>query len=222
MKRTKLRDRILPSYTKKEEILHWLSHGAGAVFAVIVTVLSAVKASAGGAAAVTGAAIYGASMIILYASSSVYHFLKAGSAKQVLRIIDHCTINLLIAGTYTPILLCSIRPISEFWAWTIFAVVWGLGIIAAVLTSIDLKVYSKFSMLCYLGMGWSIFLAGDTILKALPIEAFIYLLLGGVAYTIGAIIYGIGKKHRYFHFIFHLFALLGSVLQFICVYYFVI
>ncbi len=222
MKRTKLCDRPLPTYTMPEEILHSLSHAVGAVFGVIVLVLCVIKASAQDAWAIVGAAIYGASMIILYAASSTYHAVKPGIAKQVMRIIDHSTINLLIAGTYTPILLCAIRPVSELWAWVIFAIVWGFGIIAAVLTSIDLKAYSKFAMACYIGMGWSIFLAGDTVLKALPIEAFIYLLLGGVAYTVGAVIYGIGKKRCYFHFVFHLFALLGSVLQFVCVYFYVI
>ncbi len=222
MKRTKLCDRPLPTYTRPEEFLHSLSHAVGAVFGVIVLILCVIKASSQDAWAVVGAAIYGASMIILYTASCVYHAVRPGIAKQVMRIIDHSTINLLIAGTYTPILLSAIRPVSSMWAWIIFAVVWGFGIIAAVLTSIDLKNYSKFAMACYIGMGWSIFLAGDTVLKALPIEAFIYLLFGGVAYTVGAVIYGIGKKHRYFHFIFHLFALLGSVLQFICVYFYVI
>ncbi len=222
MKRTRLSDRPLPTYTKKEEALHSASHTLGAVFGIFVLILSVIKASSGGPWAVTGAAIYGASMIVLYTASSIYHAVKPGIAKQVMRIVDHSTINLLIAGTYTPILLCAIRPISEMWAWIIFAVVWGFGIVAATLTSIDLKIYSKFSMACYIGMGWSIFLAGDTVLKALPIEAFVYLLLGGVAYTVGAAIYGIGKKKHYFHFIFHLFALLGSLLQFICVYYYVI
>ena len=222
MKRTKLSERPLPTYSKTEELLHCISHGIGAVFGIVALILSVIKASSDDAWAVTGAAIYGASMIILYTASSIYHASKPGIAKQVMRIIDHSTINLLIAGTYTPILLCSVREISQKWAWTIFAVVWGFGIIAAVLTSIDLKAYSKFAMVCYIGMGWSIFLAGDTIFKALPITAFIYLLSGGIAYTIGAVIYGIGKKKKYFHFIFHLFALLGSALQFICVYYYVI
>ncbi len=222
MKRTKLCDRLLPTYSKAEEVLHSLSHAVGAVFGIVALILCVIKASSADAWSIVGAAIYGASMIVLYTASSIYHAVKPGITKQVMRIIDHCTINLLIAGTYTPILLSAIRPVSSMWAWIIFAVVWGFGIIAAVLTSIDIKAYSKFAMACYIGMGWSIFLAGDTVLKALPIEAFIYLLLGGVAYTIGAVIYGIGKKHRYFHFIFHLFALLGSVLQFICVYFYVI
>ncbi len=222
MKRTKLSDRPLPTYSKIEEILHSSSHAVGVLFGIFVLILSVIKAQDGGAWSIVGAAVYGASMIVLYAASSVYHAVKPGIAKQVMRIIDHSTINLLIAGTYTPILLCAIRPISEFWAWVIFAVVWGFGIIAAVLTSIDIKAYSKFAMICYIGMGWSIFLAGDTVIKALPVEAFIYLLLGGVAYTVGAIIYGIGKKRKYYHFAFHLFALLGSILQFICVYYYVL
>lgn len=222
MKRTKLRDRLLPTYSKPEELLHSLSHAVGAIFGIVVLVLCVIKASSVDAWSIVGAAIYGASMIILYTASSIYHAVSPGIAKQVLRIIDHCTINLLIAGTYTPILLSSIRPISATWAWIIFGVVWGFGTVAAVLTSIDLKNYSKFSMICYIGMGWSIFLAGDTVIKALPVEAFIYLLLGGVAYTVGAVIYGIGKKHRYFHFVFHIFALFGSLLQFICVYFYVL
>lgn len=222
MKRTKLCERPLPTYSKTEELLHSFSHALGALFGIIVLILCIIKASSDGIWSVVGVSIYGASMMILYTASCIYHATKVGIAKQVMRIIDHCTINLLIAGTYTPILLCSIRRVSEFWTWVILAVVWGFGIIAAVLTSIDIKAYSKFSMACYIGMGWSIFLAGDTVIKALPVEAFIYLLLGGVAYTVGACIYGIGKKHRYFHFIFHLFALLGSVLQFICIYFYVI
>lgn len=222
MKRTKLRDRLLPTYSKPEELLHSLSHAVGAIFGIVVLMLCVIKASSVDAWSIVGAAIYGASMIILYTASSIYHAVSPGIAKQVLRIIDHCTINLLIAGTYTPILLSSIRPISATWAWIIFGVVWGFGTVAAVLTSIDLKNYSKFSMICYIGMGWSIFLAGDTVIKALPVEAFIYLLLGGVAYTVGAVIYGIGKKHRYFHFVFHIFALFGSLLQFICVYFYVL
>ena len=222
MKRTKLCDRPLPTYTKAEEILHSISHAIGALFGVFVLILCIIKAQDGGVWSVTGAAIYGASMIVLYASSSVYHALPSGIGKQVLRIIDHCTINLLIAGTYTPILLCAIRPISSFWAWMIFAVVWGFGIVAATLTSIDIKAYTKFSMICYIGMGWSIFLAGDTVFYAIPLRAFVYLLLGGVAYTLGAALYGIGKKRKYFHFIFHLFALMGSVLQFVCIYFYVI
>lgn len=222
MKRTKLSDRPLPTYSKIEEILHSSSHAVGVLFGIFVLILSVIKAQDGGAWSIVGAAVYGASMIVLYAASSVYHAVKPGIAKQVMRIIDHSTINLLIAGTYTPILLCAIRPISEFWAWVIFAVVWGFGIIAAVLTSIDIKAYSKFAMICYIGMGWCVLLAVKPTIQAIPLEGLAWLLAGGIAYTVGAVFYGFGRKCRYIHSVFHIFVVLGSILQFICILFYVI
>ncbi len=223
MKRTKLEFRKLPDYTNGEEIFNMVSHIVGGGFGVLALVATLIRAVLGGSAwAVVGSAIYGTSMVLLYTVSSIYHGLKPPMAKKVMQVIDHCTIYMLIAGTYTPILFCAIRPVSPVWAWSLFGVVWGLGCLAAVLTAIDLKKYNVFSMICYIGMGWCIVVAAPIAIQALPKAGLLYLLAGGIAYTVGAILYGIGVKRRYMHSVFHLFVVLGSVLQFICIFAYVI
>ena len=223
MKRTKLKDRILPSYSTGEERFNMISHivggGLGIAALVLCVVFSALHQNAWG---VVGSAIYGASLILLYTSSSIYHGLTHQTGKKVMQVIDHCTIYFLIGGTYTPILLTSIREVSPIWAWVIFGIVWGLAAMATALTAIDLKKYSKLSMICYIGMGWSILIAAKTAIEAIPFPGLMLLLGGGVAYTVGAILYGIGKKHRFMHSVFHLFVLLGSILQFFCIFFYVI
>ena len=223
MTRTKLADRSLPDYTRGEEIFNMVSHIVGGGLGVIATVLCVVFAALHkNVWGVVGCAIYGASMIILYTCSSIYHGLKPPMAKKVMQVLDHCTIYFLIAGTYTPILLSAIRPVSPVWAWVIFSLVWGLAAMAITLTAIDLKKYSKLSMACYIGMGWCIVLAWDVTTKAIAAPGVWLLLGGGIAYTVGAVLYGIGKKHRYVHSIFHLFVVLGSLLQFLCILLYVI
>lgn len=167
--------------------------------------------------AIVSASIYGVSFILLYVLSSIYHGLRAGTAKKVMQVIDHCTIYLFIASTYTPIVLCSLRPVYPGWAWTLFGIVWALAALATTLTAIDLKKYSKFSMACYIGIGWCVLLAIKPVLEVLPRLGFILLLLGGITYTIGAILYGLGKKRRYMHSLFHVFVLAGSILQALCI-----
>ncbi len=223
MARTKLKDRILPSYTRGEEIFNTISHTVGGglgVFALVAcVVLSAIR---GDAWAVTSSAIYGASLIILYTMSSVYHGLSSPMAKKVMQVLDHCTIYFLIGGTYTPILLCSMRPSHPVWAWSMFGIVWGFAILGATFTAIDLKKYSRFSMICYIGMGWSIVMAAKVALKTIPTGALLWLLFGGIAYTVGAVLYGLGKRHRYMHGTFHVFVLIGSILQFMAIFFYVI
>jgi hemolysin III len=223
MERTKLIDRRLPDYTRGEEIFNMVSHIVGGALGVAALVLcvvvSAIKRDP---MAVVSSAVYGASLIMLYTMSSVYHGLKCEMAKKVMQVLDHCTIYFLIAGTYTPILLCSIIKVSPLAAWGIFSLVWGFAALATTLTAIDLKKYSKFSMICYIGMGWCILLAAKTTMEAMALEGIILLLSGGVAYTVGAVIYGLGKRHRYMHSVFHLFVVLGSLLQFFCILFYVI
>ena len=138
-----------------------------------------------------------------------------------MQVIDHCTIYLLIAGTYTPILLAAIRPLYPALSWVLFGIQWGCAAGAAVFTAIDLKKYSKLSMACYIIMGWIIIIAIKPTIDAVSLAGFWWLLAGGVAYTVGAVLYHIGKKKPYFHAVFHLFVLLGSVLQAVCVLYYV-
>ena len=222
MKRTKLSDRLLPNYTAGEERINMISHIVGGALGIAALVLCVIfSALHNDPWAVVGSAIYGASLIALYTVSSVYHGLRPGMAKKVMQIIDHCTIYFLIGGTYTPILLACIRPVSPGWAWTLFGIVWGLAAIAATLTAIDLKKYSKLSMACYIGMGWSILLAAEVAIRAIPLPGLLWCLAGGIAYTVGAILYHIGKKHRYIHGVFHLFVVAGSIMQFFCVFFYI-
>lgn len=219
MQRTKLNDRILPTYTKGEEIFNMTSHIIGAVLGVVATVLCIIFAAVNGNGyGVVSAAIYGATMIILYTMSSIYHGLSPKlKSKKVFQVLDHCSIFLLIAGSYTPFALCTIRQEDPVFGWFIFGGIWLLAILGIVLNSIDIKKYKKFSMACYLLMGWFIILKANLLPKLLTLNGFILLLAGGVAYTIGAIIYAIAKKYKYSHSIFHLFILLGSFLQFMCI-----
>ena len=225
MQRTKLSDRSLPEYTKGEEIFNMVSHIAGAALGVAALVLCVVfSALSGSPWAVVSSSIYGASLVLLYTISSIYHGLRPSTGKKVFQVLDHCTIYFLIAGSYMPIVLCAIREISPVRAWVLFGIIWGLVALATTLTAIDLKKYSKFSMGCYIGIGWSIILAVDIFLMAVPLPGILLLLLGGIAYTLGAVIYGIGKKtkKRYVHSVFHLFVILGSVLQFFSIFLYVI
>lgn len=223
MNRTKLKDRILPNYTKGEEIFNMVTHivggGIGVVALISCIILSAIK---GNVLAIISSAIYGVSLIALYSMSSIYHGLRKGTAKKVMQVLDHCTIYFLIAGTYTPILLCSIIKVSLLWAIIILVLVWSLTALATTLTAIDLKKYRVFSMICYICMGWCIILAADVTVKALHTNALVLLLSGGISYTLGAILYGIGSKIKYFHSIFHIFVVLGSLLHYFCIIFYVI
>jgi len=147
---------------------------------------------------------------------------KRVTAKKVFQVIDHCSIFLLIAGSYTPVTLCSLREYNSALGWSIFGIIWGMAILGIVLNSIDLEKYKKFSMVCYIGMGWCIIATAKLLPQILGIGGLILFVLGGVAYTIGAVLYGIGKKKKYMHSIFHLFVVLGSLLHFFGVLFYVI
>ena len=218
MKRIPLGKRSLPDYTRGEEIFNTVSHIAGGSFGMIAIAVCVVVSSLHRSPwAVVASAIYGFSMVALYTVSSVYHGLRPGMGKKVMQVLDHCTIYLLITGTYTPIVLCAIRPVYPGWAWTLFGIVWGLAAMAAAFTAIDLKKYSVLSMCCYIGMGWSIVIALKPTLECIPLPGLLWLLAGGISYTVGAVLYGMGKKRRYMHSVFHLFVVLGSILQFVCI-----
>ena len=219
MERIKLKDRILPIYTKGEEIFNMTSHIVGAVLGIVATVLCVVFAAVhGNVYGVVSGAIYGTTMIILYTMSSIYHGLSPKRySKRVFQVLDHCSIFLLIAGSYTPFALCTIREYDLVSGWVIFSVIWALAILGIVLNSIDIKKFNVFSMICYLLMGWCIILKANLLPQLLGISGFILLVTGGVAYTIGAIVYGLGKRYKYAHSIFHLFILIGSLLQFLCI-----
>lgn len=221
-KRIKLADRVLPAYSSGEEVMNMVTHITGGGLGVIALVLSVAKAWGRGWLDMTAVVLYGISMIALYTMSSVYHGLRPGMGKKVLQVIDHCTIYLLIAGTYTPIVLIAFRPVYPAIGWGLFALEWILAALATTLTAIDLKKYSALSMVFYIGLGWAVLPFIPQTIELLGMAGFWYLLSGGISYTVGAVLFGIGSKVRWMHSVFHIFVVLGSLLQFVAIYSFVL
>jgi len=218
-KRIKLRDRLLPDYTRGEEIMNMVTHIVGGGLGILILAVCVLKAALEkNILGIVGSAIYGFTMVALYAMSSIYHGLRPCTGKKVMQIIDHCTIYFLICGTYTPVLLSAFLPVYPVLGWGLLAAEWALAFLAATLTAIDLKKYNIFSMICYIAMGWGIIFFLPQAIAVLTTPGFLLLLSGGIAYTLGAILYGIGSKTRWFHSVFHIFVVLGSVLQFLAIF----
>ena len=218
MKRTKLSDRALPDYTRGEEIMNMVTHIVGGTLGIAALTLCVIRAALNGNVyGVVTSSIYGAMLVILFTISSVYHGLRPNMGKKVMQVIDHCTIYFLIAGTYTVIVLSAIRPVYPVLGWCLFGVEWALASLATTLTAIDLKKYNVFSMICYIGMGWAILPFWRQAANVLSQAGFLWLLAGGIAYTIGAVLYGIGGKKRWMHSVFHIFVVLGALLQFFAI-----
>ena len=222
MTRTKLCNRILPNYTRGEEIFNMVSHIVGGAIGiatlVLCVIISALHRSVSG---VLCSVTFGASMTLLYTTSSIYHGLRRNLAKKVFQVLDHCTIYWLIAGTYTPMMICGLAKTAPLAAWLTFGVVCALAVLATVLTAIDLQKYKAFSMICYVGMGWAILFSIRATYAFLG-GGFWLLLGGGVAYTVGILFFKLGSRIRYTHSIFHLFVLLGSIAHALCVMFFVL
>ena len=197
--------------------MNMVTHIVGGAFAIIATALCLYKSAPDGSTPLVCALLYGFSMILLYTMSSIYHGLRPGTAKKVLQVLDHCSIYALIAGTYTPIVLCALAPKYPAIGWGLFAAEWILAITAATLTAIDLRKYKVLSMVCYIGMGWGIIFFLPQITDVLPPAGFGLLLAGGIAYTVGAVLFGLGKHMKWMHSLFHIFVVLGSALQFLTI-----
>ena len=214
----------LPNYTKGEEIFNAVSHIVGGAFGIFALVIGVIVACIhSNAYGVVSMAIYGSSMILLYTMSAIYHFLRRNKAKKIFRIFDHCTIFLLIAGTYTPYCLVTLREAGG-WGWSIFGVVWGCAALGIVFNAINMHkpIIKILSMICYLAMGWCVVIALGPLLDNLPRPGFVWLLLGGIMYTIGAVFYMLGRKKKYIHSVWHLFCLAGTILQFISILLYVV
>jgi hemolysin III len=199
-----------------EEIVNAITHGIGSLLSIVaLVVLIIVAEKHGDIWHLVSFSIYGSTLILLYLSSTLYHSFSSPRLKNLFARFDHISIFLLIAGTYTPILLTSIRGV---WGWTLFCIIWGLALVGAIIRSIYLHRFRKLMVAVYLLMGWMFVLAGRQIFLSLPSTSITFLVLGGLAYSVGVIFY-MWRKLPYAHGIWHLFVLAGSVLHFFAIYF---
>ena len=204
----------IPSYSLGEELFNAISHGLGALLSIAALVLMLIRAR--NALEVTTAAIFGTSMIFLYTISCVYHALSPGlRGKKVLRVLDHCSVFLLVFGTYIP---ASLLGVSGVRGWLLFGLVAFFTALGIVFTALDLERYQLAAVICQLLSGWSILMGVSNLRAALGLQGLIWMIAGGVMYTIGAILYGIGKNRKYCHSVFHVFCLLGTFCHFWAIY----
>ena len=201
-------------YSIGEEIFSSVSHGIGALIGIAALVLMVVFAArAHNVYGVVSGSIYGATMILLFTMSTLYHAIQAPRAKKVFRVIDHCSIYLLIAGTYTPVMLCTLR---HHGGWAMFGVVWGVSILGIVLNSVNLEKFKIISLISYIVLGWAVVTMWSPMRAGLPMAGIWLLISGGLVYMVGVVFYCL-KKIPYMHSIWHLFVLGGSVLHFLCI-----
>jgi hemolysin III len=209
----------IPKYTLGEELVNAISHGIGAGLSIAgLVVLIVISVKNHSPISVVACSIYGSLLIILYTISCIYHSLSPKlKAKKVLRVIDHCNVFLLVAGTYTPItLVCLADKIG----YVTFSFVWLVTIIGIVLNCINVDKYQYASVVCHLLTGWAVIFTIKDLVIHMSNNGIILLILGGVSYSVGSLLYVIGSKKKYMHSVFHFFVLAGSILHYltICLY----
>ena len=209
---------LLPTYSKTEEILNSVSHGIGILLGVVFLILGIQKSTLTNN--VAGAVVFGLSTIILYTCSTLYHSLKAGTAKKAMRLIDHSAIFIMITGTATAINIISVYPHNKIFSVSVAVMSIALSVLGIVLTFIDQEKYMKVQMNLYVVVGFASGFLGIPIFKhhEFTMLTFLLVIFGGVSYMIGMALYKVGKKKKYFHSIFHLFVLAGSCLHFAAIY----
>ena len=201
-------------YELREEIIHSVTHGMGLILAIAgLGILIARATACGGARHIAGCSIFGASLIVVYVTSTLYHGIQHPETKKVLRIADHVSIYLLIAGTYTPFTLLNLRGA---WGWSLFGVVWGLAFLGIVLQFSSLRKYSSIRLILYITMGWAALVAIKPLSASVPMSALTLIVAGGLSYTVGIVFY-LWHRLPYHHAIWHVFVLSGSVLHYIAV-----
>lgn len=204
--------KIHSQYTPTEEIFHGITHGIGAALSIAgLVILVVLAAQMGDAWRIVSFSIYGGSLTLLYLASTLYHSFQDERLKQFFRHFDHLSIFLLIAGTYTPVTLISLRGA---WGWTLFALIWGFAVSGIVYELLFLGRYKWITMSIYLGMGWLAVVAIKPMVTMVPRGLFWWLLAGGLCYTGGVFFYA-RKKMRYHHVLWHLFVLFGSACHFL-------
>ena len=208
----------IPKYSLCEELINSITHCIGALLSIAALVLCIVNSSS--SIAVVTSSIYGSILIILYIISCIYHALSPKvKGKKVLRVIDHCNVHALVFGTYFPIAICGIKGVEGM---VIISIIALLSILGIVFSTINVDKYSNISVICHLLSGWSSILFYKILIKNIGINGFSLILLGGIMYTVGSVLYMIGAKKKYFHSIFHIFCLLGSFFHFMCIYLYVV
>lgn len=206
-------------YDPKEEKFNIISHAVGLVLSIAALVLLVVYSSIYGSAwHIVSFSIYGASLIVLYSASTFYHYVQSPKLRHRLNVFDHSAIYVLIAGTYTPFTLV---VLNGWVGWTIFGVSWGLALAGIILKLFFTGKYDKISTFAYVLMGWVVIFAIKPLVNNLPFEGLMWLLSGGIFYTVGAVLYSI-KNLKYNHAIFHIFVLLGSFAHFVAVFFYVL
>jgi hemolysin III len=211
-------DGSVRAQTFGEELANSISHGVGLLGSIAaIPVLVTGAAGNGGAAGVIGASVFGATMLFLYLASTVYHALPAGNAKRVFLLVDHCAIFLLIAGTYTPFTLGILRG---SWGWSLLGVVWGLAIFGILLKIVVGTRHQGLSTCLYLAMGWLVLVAVQPVLNAVPVPGLLWLLAGGLAYTLGVAFFLVDGRVRFAHAVWHLFVVAGSFCHFVAVFWY--
>ena len=204
----------LPLYTLGEEIFHAISHGVGAALSIVALILMAAKAS--GLKQLLTVSDFGTAMILLYTISCIYHSLsRRTEGKKVLRVIDHCNVYLLVWGTYMPVALLGVGGAL---GWTLFAVTGLLTVTGITLTAISVDRFKVLQVVCNLLIGWSILMGFPSLVTTVGHTGILYMVLGGAAYTVGAVLYGLGSRKRYMHSVFHIFCMLGTFCHFWAIY----
>ena len=205
----------LPFYTLSEEIVNSITHGLGIIFAVISAILL-IHASPKDFGSLICVCIYEGTTFLLYVISTLYHALGLCKAKKVFRILDHCSIFLSIAGTYTPICFFKMAKVGII----LLCSIWVIALLGIILNSINLKKHTKFSLVCYVVMGWAIMFTIKPLIESITAFQLQLLIAGGMSYTIGILFYLFGKKKKYFHSLWHIFVLCGSIFHFFTIYNF--
>ena len=209
----------IPEYSAAEEFAHTLTHGVGALLSIAgLAVLVAFASLNGDVWHIVSSSIYGATLIVLYSASSLYHGVTHPRAKSILQRFDHAAIYLLIAGTYTPFLLVSLRGV---WGWSLLSVIWSVAIFGMITEFVNAKRFEKLSLWLYLGLGWIVVLAINPMLENVEPGGLILLLLGGLSYSLGVIFY-VREQMTFSHAIWHIFVLAGSVFHFFSILFYVI
>lgn len=210
----------IPKYNLAEELISSISHGMGAGLSIWCLVLLILKASGKGALEVTTVTLFGSTMVLLYTMSCIYHALSRNiGAKKVFRVLDHCNVFMLVFGTIIPV---SLVGIGGVYGWIFFSIVLFVTALGITLSAINVDKYQAMEVICHLINGWSVLFFSKQLISNIGSNGFIFIILGGVMYSLGAILYGIGSRKKYIHSIFHFFCLVGTLFHFLAIYLYII